>query len=52
MVTQKSRMMDFKIHDKLQDEKKVCVLKKQAGARGDDILIEKGRDDSQVGREH
>jgi hypothetical protein len=24
----------------------------QAGARGDDFLIEKGRDYSQVGREH
>jgi hypothetical protein len=35
----------------VQDEK-VCVLKKQVGARGDDFLIEKGRDDSQVGREH
>jgi hypothetical protein len=35
----------------VQDER-VCVLKKQVGARGDDFLIEKGRDDSQVGREH
>ena len=35
----------------VQDER-VCILKKQAGARGDDFLIEKGRDDSQVGREH
>ena len=31
---------------------KVCVLKKQVGSRGYDFLIEKGRDDSQVGREH
>jgi hypothetical protein len=29
----------------VQDEK-VCVLKKQDGARGEDFLIEKGRDDS------
>jgi hypothetical protein len=29
----------------VQDEK-VCVVKKQAGARGDDFLIEKERDDS------
>jgi hypothetical protein len=36
----------------LSKMEKVCVLKKQAGARGDDFLIEKGRDDSQVGREH
>jgi hypothetical protein len=35
----------------VQDER-VCVLKKQARAHGDDFLIEKGRDDSQVGREH
>jgi hypothetical protein len=35
----------------VQDER-VCVLKKQAGAREDDFLIEKGKDDSQVGREH
>jgi hypothetical protein len=34
-----------------QDER-VCILKKQAGARGDDFLIEKERDDSRVGREH
>ena len=33
-------------------DERVCVLKKQVGARGDDFLIEKGRDDSQVGREH
>jgi hypothetical protein len=31
---------------------KVYVLKKQDGGRGDDFLIEKGRYDSQVGREH
>jgi hypothetical protein len=31
---------------------KVCVLKKQVGAREDNFLIEKGRDYSQVGREH
>ena len=35
----------------VQDER-VCILKKQARACGDDFLIEKGRDDSQVGREH
>jgi hypothetical protein len=35
----------------VQDER-VCVLKKQDGARGDDFPIEKGRDDSLVGREH
>jgi hypothetical protein len=35
----------------VQDER-VCILKKQARARGDDFLIEKERDDSQVGREH
>jgi hypothetical protein len=35
----------------VQDER-VCVLNKQVGARGDDFLIEKGRDDSHVGREH
>jgi hypothetical protein len=35
----------------VQDER-VCILKKQVGAHGDDFLIEKGRDDSQVGREH
>jgi hypothetical protein len=28
------------------------LLKKQVRARGDDFLIEKGRDYSQVGREH
>jgi hypothetical protein len=33
----------------IQDEKS---LRTQVGARGDDSLIEKGRDDSQVGREH
>jgi hypothetical protein len=33
----------------IQDEKS---LRTQAGAHGDDFLIEKGRDDSQVGREH
>ena len=32
----------------VQDEN-LCT---QAGARGDDFLIEKKRDDSQVGREH
>ena len=37
--------------DSIQDER-VCILKKQVGARGDDFLIEKGRDESQVGREH
>jgi hypothetical protein len=31
---------------------KSCVLKGQARARGDDFLIEKGSDYSQVGREH
>jgi hypothetical protein len=31
---------------------KVCVLKKQVGARGYDFLIEKGRDYSQAGREN
>jgi hypothetical protein len=31
---------------------KSCVRKRQAGARGDDFLIENGRDYSQVGREH
>jgi hypothetical protein len=36
----------------LSKMEKVCVLKKQVGARGDDFLIEKGRDYSQVGREH
>ena len=36
----------------LSKMEKVCVLKKQDGARGNDFLIEKGRDDSQVGREH
>jgi hypothetical protein len=35
----------------VQDER-FCILKKQVGARGDEFLIEKGRDDSQVGREH
>jgi hypothetical protein len=35
----------------VQDER-VCVLKKQARAHEDDFLIEKERDDSQVGREH
>jgi hypothetical protein len=35
----------------VQDER-VCILKKQAGARGDNFFIEKGRDDSQIGREH
>jgi hypothetical protein len=35
----------------IKDER-VCILKKQAGARGDNFFIEKGRDDSQVGREH
>ena len=33
-------------------DKRVCLIKKQVGARGDDFLIEKGRDDSRVGREH
>ena len=33
----------------VQDER-VCVLKMELV--GDDFLIEKGRDDSQVGREH
>ena len=33
----------------VQDER-VCVLKLKLV--GDDFLIEKGRDDSQVGREH
>ena len=32
-------------------DEKVCVLKKQVGVRGDDFLVEKGRDYSQVGRE-
>jgi CRISPR/Cas system Type II protein with McrA/HNH and RuvC-like nuclease domain len=36
----------------LSKVEKVCVLKKQAGARGDDFLIEKERNYSQVGREH
>jgi hypothetical protein len=31
---------------------KVCILKKQAGSCGDDFLIEKGRDYSEVGREN
>jgi hypothetical protein len=35
----------------VQDER-VFVLKKQAISHGDDFLIEKRRDDSQVGREH
>jgi hypothetical protein len=35
----------------VQDER-VCVLKKQDEAHGDNFLIEKGRDDSDVGREH
>jgi hypothetical protein len=32
--------------------KKLAYSRKQVGARGDDFLIEKGRDYSQVGREH
>jgi hypothetical protein len=36
----------------LSKMEKVCILKKQVGARGDNFLIEKGREDSQVGREH
>jgi hypothetical protein len=32
--------------------KRLKSLCTQAGARGDDFLIEKGKDDSQVGREH
>ena len=35
----------------VQDER-VCVLKKQVGAHVDEFLIGKGRDYSQVGREH
>jgi hypothetical protein len=35
----------------VQDER-VCILNKQARTHGDDFLIEKGREDSQVGREH
>jgi hypothetical protein len=35
----------------LSKMEKVCVLKKQARSRGEDFLIEKGRDESQVGRE-
>jgi hypothetical protein len=32
--------------------KNLAYSEEQAGARGDDFLIEKGRDNSQVGREH
>jgi hypothetical protein len=32
--------------------KKFAYLRNKLGARGDDFLIEKGRDYSQVGREH
>jgi hypothetical protein len=36
----------------LSKRKKIAYSEEQVGARGDDFLIEKGRDDSQVGREH
>jgi hypothetical protein len=32
--------------------KKLAYSEEQAGAHGDDFLIEKGRDYSQVGRDH
>jgi hypothetical protein len=36
----------------LSKMKKFAYSREQAGARGDDFLIEKGRYYSQVGREH
>jgi hypothetical protein len=35
----------------IQDER-VCHTQETTGACGDEFLIEKGRDESQVGREH
>jgi hypothetical protein len=46
---------DEKIADilvKPMSKMKFCILKGQVGARGDEFLIEKGSDYSQVGREN